>query len=235
MKKTLFILMAMFALCTTQSHAQNILDLLKGLSSKQTESQPDSTKSTNNTLSELGDFVAGLLGQGKINGYNLIGTWSYTEPAVVFESENMLTNVGGVAAGKAAQKKLQTYLDKIGFTAGKVKITFKEDSTGTVTYGTKDIPFKWSIQDSDLTINLAGNSLSKYTSSLNLSKFTSFKMNCKLGIGSMQLSFKADKLLDFISKILSIAGNSSNNSTINTIVSLANNVDGMYLGLTLEK
>jgi hypothetical protein len=183
----------------------------------------------------LGDFVAGLLGQGKINGYNLIGTWSYTEPAVVFESENMLTNVGGVAAGKAAQKKLQTYLDKIGFTAGKVKITFKEDSTGTVTYGTKNIPFKWSIQDSDLTINLAGNSLSKYTSSLNLSKFTSFKMNCKLGIGSMQLSFKADKLLDFISKILSIAGNSANNSTINTIVSLANNVDGMYLGLTLER
>lgn len=235
MKKTLIILMAMFALCTTQSHAQNIFDLLKGLSSKQTESQPDSTKNTNNTLSELGDFVAGLLGQGKINGYNLIGTWSYTEPAVVFESENMLTNVGGVAAGKAAQKKLQTYLDKIGFTAGKVKITFKEDSTGTVTYGTKDIPFKWSIQDSDLTINLAGNGLSKYTSSLNLSKFTSFKMNCKLGIGSMQLSFKADKLLDFISKILSIAGNSSNNSTINTIVSLANNVDGMYLGLTLEK
>lgn len=60
-------------------------------------------------------------------------------------------------------------------------------------------------------------------------------MNCKLGIGSMQLSFKADKLLDFISKILSIAGNSANNSTINTIVSLANNVDGMYLGLTLER
>jgi hypothetical protein len=51
----------------------------------------------------------------------------------------------------------------------------------------------------------------------------------------MQLSFKADKLLDFISKILSIAGNSANNSTINTIVSLANNVDGMYLGLTLER
>ena len=60
-------------------------------------------------------------------------------------------------------------------------------------------------------------------------------MNCKVGIGSLQLSFKADKLLQFISKVVSVAGSATNNSTISTIAGLANKVDGMYLGLTLEK
>ena len=147
----------------------------------------------------------------------------------------MLTNVGGMAAGKAAEDKLQTYLDKISFTAGKVKMTFNEDGTGKVTYGSKNISFQWSVTDSDLTINLASSTLSKFTSGSNLSKYTCFKMNCKVNLTNIQLSFKADKLLDFISKVVSAAGTAANNSTISTIAGLANKVDGMYLGLTLEK
>jgi hypothetical protein len=60
-------------------------------------------------------------------------------------------------------------------------------------------------------------------------------MNCKVNLTNIQLSFKADKLLDFISKVVSAAGSAANNSTITTIAGLANKVDGMYLGLTLEK
>ena len=241
MKKTLLILTAMLTMGVAQSSAQNVLDLLKGLGSSTKTEQADSTKSTSSSsstssvLGGLGNFVAGLLGTDKVNQNSLIGTWNYTRPAVVFESENMLTNVGGMAAGKAAEDKLQTYLDKIGFTAGKVKMTFNEDGTGKVTYGSKNISFQWSVTDSDLTINLASSTLSKFTSGSNLSKYTSFKMNCKVNLTNIQLSFKADKLLDFISKIVSAAGTATNNSTISTIAGLANKVDGMYLGLTLEK
>lgn len=241
MKKTLLILTAMLTMGVAQSSAQNVLDLLKGLGSSTKTEQADSTKSTSSSsstssvLGGLGNFVAGLLGTDKVNQKSLIGTWNYTRPAVVFESENMLTNVGGMAAGKAAEDKLQTYLDKIGFTAGKVKMTFNEDGTGKVTYGSKNISFQWSVTDSDLTINLASSTLSKFTSGSNLNKYTSFKMNCKVNLTNIQLSFKADKLLDFISKVVSAAGTAANNSTISTIAGLANKVDGMYLGLTLEK
>lgn len=235
MKKSLLILVALFALGGVQSHAQSILDILKGVSKAETQTQTDSTKSSNSTLAGIGDFVAGLLGKGKVNEYSLVGTWSYKQPAVVLESENMLTNVGGMAAGKAAEQKLQEYLDKIGFTTGKVKFTFQENGKGTVTYGSKNLSFQWSVAESDLTINLAGSSLSKFTSSKNLSKYTSFKMNCNLGLNTLQLSFKADKLLQFISKIVSSTGKSSDNSTVSGIASLLNNVDGMYLGLTLER
>ena len=239
MKKTILILTAMLAIGTAQSNAQNILDVLKGLGSSSKTEQTDSTKSTStstsNVLGGLGNLVAGLLGTDKVNQKSIVGTWNYAKPAVVFESEDLLTNVGGMAAGKAVEEKLQTYLDKIGFTAGKVKMTFNEDGTGKITYGSKNISFQWSVADSDLTINLASGTLSMFTSSSNLSKYTSFKMNCKVNLTNIQLSFKADKLLQFISKVVSAAGSATNNSTISTITGLANKVDGMYLGLTLEK
>lgn len=239
MKKTILILTAMLAIGTAQSNAQNILDVLKGLGSSSNTEQTDSTKSTStstsNVLGGLGNLVAGLLGTDKVNQKSIVGTWNYAKPAVVFESEDLLTNVGGMAAGKAVEEKLQTYLDKIGFTAGKVKMTFNEDGTGKITYGSKNISFQWSVADSDLTINLASGTLSMFTSSNNLSKYTSFKMNCKVNLTNIQLSFKADKLLQFISKVVSAAGSATNNSTISTITGLANKVDGMYLGLTLEK
>ena len=239
MKKTILILTAMLAIGTVQSNAQNILDVLKSLGSSSNTEQTDSTKSTStstsNVLGGLGNLVAGLLGTDKVNQKSIVGTWNYAKPAVVFESEDLLTNVGGMAAGKAVEEKLQTYLDKIGFTAGKVKMTFNEDGTGKITYGSKNISFQWSVADSDLTINLASGTLSMFTSSSNLSKYTSFKMNCKVNLTNIQLSFKADKLLQFISKVVSAAGSATNNSTISTITGLANKVDGMYLGLTLEK
>ena len=239
MKKTILILTAMLAIGTAQSNAQNIFDVLKSLGSSSNTEQTDSTKSTStstsNVLGGLGNLVAGLLGTDKVNQKSIVGTWNYAKPAVVFESEDLLTNVGGMAAGKAVEEKLQTYLNKIGFTAGKVKMTFNEDGTGKITYGSKNIPFQWSVADSDLTINLASGTLSMFTSSNNLSKYTSFKMNCKVNLTNIQLSFKADKLLQFISKVVSAAGSATNNSTISTITGLANKVDGMYLGLTLEK
>ena len=127
-----------------------ILSLFKKTTNTEQASQKATDQKTQSGLSSLsgiGDFVAGLLGKDKVSKTSLVGTWSYKQPAVIFESENMLTNVGGMAAGKAAEEKLQGYLDKIGFTSGKVKMDFKEDGTGIVTYGSKNIPFQWSVAE----------------------------------------------------------------------------------------
>ena len=239
MKKTLLTLTAMLTMSVAQSNAQSVLDVLKGLGSasksEQTDTEKSSASSASSLLSGLGDVVAGLLGTDKVSENSLIGTWNYKQPAIVFESENILTNVGAMAASKAAEQKLQTYLDKIGFTEGKVQITFNQDGTGKVTYAKKDIPFQWSVAGSDLTIQLGSSTISALASSSKLGKYTSFKMNCKVNLNGIQLSFKADKLLSFVSKVVSAAGKATNNSTISSITSLANKVDGMYLGLTLEK
>lgn len=238
MKKTLFILTAMLTMGIGQSNAQGILDLLKNRTSTENSTTQSSAgqqgQNIQSSLSGIGDFIAGLLGKDEVSKNTLVGTWTYKQPAVIFESENMLTNVGSMAAGKAIEEKLQGYLDKIGFTAGKAKFTFNDGGSGTITYGQKNIPFQWSVEGCDLTINMGSGTLNKLTSSSSLGKYTSFKMNCKVNLTNIQISFNADKLLEFISKIVSVIG-TSDNSAISTIAGLAKNVNGMYLGLTLEK
>lgn len=237
MKKTFIAILAAFALGTTETQAQSILDLFRNQSSKEQSenTQNSSNTSTSNLLGGLGDLVSGLLGKGTVNSNSLVGTWNYSQPAIVFESEDFLTNAGAIAAGKSAEKSLQTYLDKIGFTANKLKLTFNEDGTGNATYGTKNYAFKWSVAESDLTISMDFGALSKLTSLGNADKYTSFKMNCKVNFSNIQISFKADKLLEFITQIVSGAGSISNNATFASIAAIVNKVDGMYLGLTLKK
>ncbi len=246
MKKPLIILASMLCISINGVQAQNPLDILKKLQQSKTEQQEgtgstDQTDSKKNALSGLGDFLTGILGIDNVNSQSLIGTWTYKQPAIVFESDDLLTNVGAMAAGKAAEKKLQEYLNKIGFTAGKVKMTFQEDGNGTLTFSKKNIPFQWSVNDKDMTIQLGSGTVSKVASSLfgsksgKTSNYTSFTVNCKQSINTLQLSFKADKLMQFINNILSSTGKSTNNSAISTISSLTKKVDGMYIGLTLEK
>ena len=96
MKKTLFIIATMLTMGVTQSNAQSFLDILKGLGSskksEQTETEKSSSSSASNLLSGLGNIVSGLLGTDKVSENSLVGTWSYKQPAIVFESENVCTN-----------------------------------------------------------------------------------------------------------------------------------------------
>lgn len=249
MKKTLIILSALLCMSIQGTQAQGLFDVLKKVSQSATEqagtadstSQGSTGSKAAGVLGGPGDFLAGVLGTDKVNANKVVGTWTYKQPAIVFGSDNVLANVGAMAAGKAAEAKLQKALDKIGFTAGKVKIDFKEDGTGTVTYAKKDVPFQWSVEGSDMTLQLGSGTLSqlassfKKTSSSKASKYSSFKVNCKMGLNTMQLSFKADKMMEFVNKVISATGKATNSSTISSIAGLANKVDDMYLGLTLEK
>lgn len=238
MKKTIIALMAIFALSAANCQAQGLFDALKKLSGNNNTEQSDSKSSSNtasNLLGGLGDIVSGLLGMDKVSENSIVGTWSYNVPAVVFESENILTNVGGSAASKAIEQKLQNYLNKVGFTSGKVKITFNEDKSGSILFANKNIPFQWSVADTDLTINLASTAFSQLTSSTKLGKFTTFKVNCKMTSDGMQLAFKADKLAQFLSKVLSAVGSATNNTTLTTLTAATKSINGMYLGLTFVK
>lgn len=229
MKKNIIIILALLSLGAVEANAQSLLDAVK----KVTSSSSSSSSSTSKALGGIGELVSGLLGQKKVTAKNLAGTWTYKQPAVVFESEDILTSVAAKATKTTLEKKLQTYLDKIGFTADKIKMTFNEDSTGTITYNSKNIPMRWSVSETELTINLGSGKVSKLMRTSD--KQSGFTMNCKITSGTLQLSFKADKLAQFLTKVVSFAGKSSGNSSLASVTSLVNKVDGMYLGLILEK
>lgn len=221
MKKIFCILL--LAMATSSMSAQGLLDALK-----KAASGAASNAVTNATgSSTLGNIVANLLGTATVTENSIKGTWSYSTPAVVFESSNVLANMGGTAASTKIETSLQTQLKKIGFTEGKIQLTFADDNKGTITVAGKSIPFTYSLEGSDLTVTLGSTMFNK------LSK--SFTMNAKITGDELQIAMKADKLANFITSMLTKVGSASNSSALSTVTSLVNKIDGMYLGLKYKK
>ena len=150
---------------------------------------------------------------------DMTGTWSYTGSAIEFESDNLLQKAGGSLASSAVEKKLDEQLAKIGIKPGQLTFTFDADSTFTATVGSKPLNGTYSYDASTQKVNL------KFVKLIGLNA----KVNCTSS--SMDLLFNADKLL----QLLTYLSSKSNNSTLQTIGSLAESYDGMLVGLGLEK
>ena len=209
--------------------AQDILGTLKNAAATA------ASKSSNSTVAAIGN----LLGTSSVSSTDLVGTWNYSQPAVVFESKNVLTNVGTAAASSAIEKKLATYLTKAGFTKGKVQIILNEDKkNGYVVYNKKKIPVNWSVSGSDLTLKIGKSAINETLGSSSklgaLTKYNSFKMNVKKSGSELQVAMKADKLMSMLQSILSAAG-STGSSSLSSIAGLTKSIDGMYLGLKFTK
>lgn len=66
---------------------------------------------TNNSGSSIGSNALGglldlVVGSVKLSQADIIGTWSYVEPACAFTSENLLAKAGGSVAAKTVNEKL---------------------------------------------------------------------------------------------------------------------------------
>lgn len=152
------------------------------------------------------------------NSNNIIGTWSYSEPAIVFTSSNVLTKVAAkVAAGKV-EKKLQSYLDQYGLKKGAVTLTFKEDGTLTGTRNGKSLKGKWAVKDSKLQLTVAGIK-------------TPLQLATQIDGKNLQFVTDATKLLNLFKTL----GAKSTNKNIQTVTSLMKSVNGMQAGITLHK
>ena len=218
MKK--LIIMAIVAFTANTAHAQ-LGDLLKNVATSAASSA--ATAATGS--STVGDIVANLLGTATVNENTLVGTWTYSQPAVVFESENVLKNIGTTALNSKVESTLQTQLVKLGFTPGKISITFNSDKTGSLTYNAntnKSVPFTWSVSGHDLTLRLGGQLISQ------LSK--EFVLNVKITGNTLQVAADATKLIELIQQIV---GNT--NSTLSIVSTMLKSVDGLYLGLKYTK
>ena len=175
----------------------------------------------NSTVGDVAaDLLGNLLGTTAVSDKSLVGTWTYTEPCVAFESENILTSVGTSVVSSKVEKSMQNGLTKVGFTSGKVVMTLKEDKTGTVTYNGKSAQINWAVDGANLKLSFP---LIEQ----------SVAMNAKITGGELQLAMKADKLLTLLNAITSKA--STVDSTLGTLNTLTKNVKGMYMGLKFTK
>ena len=148
---------------------------------------------------------------------NIIGTWSYTEPAIVFTSDNFLTQAAAKLAANKLESKLQSYLTKYGIKPGTFTMTFKEDGTYTRTLNGRTSRGTWTIQDSKLMLTIAG--------------IKTVAITTQIDGKDMQFVTDATKLLNFFKTM----GAKSTNANLQTITSLMKSVKGMQAGITLHK
>ena len=160
-----------------------------------------------------------LTGKNNVTAENLTGTWSYQQPAIIFESSNLLKQAGGKIASAALEKKLATQFTKMGITPGKFMVTFGNDGTfSTVKDGTVTSSGTYTISGSKITF-------SYLQGTANVSGYA------QLSDGAISLTFDSSKILGLVSTIAA----KSSNSTLGTISSLAGSFDGMKTGLAFGK
>ena len=168
-----------------------------------------------------GDVVSGLTSifskdkQATTN--NIIGTWSYSEPAIVFTSDNLLTKVAAKVAANKLEDKLQSYLTQYGVKPGALVLTFNEDGTCTETLNGKTMKGKWEVKDSKLILTLHG--------------IKALQITTQIEGKNMMFVTDATKLLNLFKAV----GAKSTNKNIKTLTTLMKSVDGMQAGVTLKK
>ena len=148
---------------------------------------------------------------------NIIGTWSYSEPAIMFTSDNLLTKLAAKVAANKLEDKLQSYLTQYGIKPGALVLTFKEDGTCTEPLNGKTMKGKWQVKDSKLILTLGG--------------IKALQITTQIDGKNMMFVTDATKLL----KLFKSVGAKSNNKNIQTVTSLMKGVDGMQAGVTLKK
>ena len=198
LKVAVLSVMMMFS---AQAGAQTLGDVLGALSNDNVASSLTSVFSSNK----------------QATAEKLIGTWSYTEPAIVFTSNNLLAKAASKIAANKVESKIQEQLSKYGIAPGTFSMTFNEDGTFTETLKGKTTQGTWTIQDSKLVLSIVG--------------VKALSITTQIDGKDLQFVTDATKLLNLFKTL----GAKSSNSSIRTAASLMKSVNGMQAGITLRK
>jgi Zn/Cd-binding protein ZinT len=144
------------------------------------------------------------------------GTWTYSAPKVVFESQNVLAQLGSSVASSKIESTLKSQLTKMGFKAGKTTITLNEDKTCVFSLNGKTANGTYTYDPNTSLLTITG--------ALGV---TSTTCHCTLNGSELYMLFDADKLLN-------VATSLGSKST-STLGSLLQSYTGLKLGWAMTK
>ena len=175
----------------------------------------------------LKDILGGLVNAVKgstTSEQSIVGEWGYTQPALALKSDNVLAQAGSSLMSGTIEKKLATYYEKVGLKAGSAAITLTEDKQFTLTMGKRTLQGTYEFDSSTKALTL------NFTTKTSV-KIGKIKGEAQLLGGDLKLLFAADKMLKIIKGLSAV----SNNSSIAAISQVADQYDGMSLGMTFAK
>lgn len=193
--RRLFILL--FALSITTIAEAQVLDVLKKIAT------------------EAVDNATG----GKLTQMAILGSWSYSAPAVRLDSSNTLSNIGGSAISTTLGKKLESAFTKVGITKGFCSITFNEDGSFSMPVKGKSVTgtYTYNCQDHSITMVVGKNG------KINLKGYAYISGT------ELQLVFPINKLTDFLVNI------GSSIRSLSTITNMVKQYEDIYLGFGFAK
>ena len=142
------LVMLMLAMASSLQADAQLKNLLKNAASEALGNMSHE----NGTAEALGKLTSKLLGTDTLDAKHLVGTWTYSEPCIAFESESLLANVGNTLVGEKVEATLAKQLKHLGFNEGKLALKLNADSTGTVTLNEKKVEVHWSVSESNLIL-----------------------------------------------------------------------------------
>lgn len=193
--KKIVCIMALLCAFTVQANAQKWKDVLSGV-------------------------VQTVVGDKATTETSLIGTWSYVGPDCQLKGDDILKNIGGVAAGEEVEKKMEALYVKTGLNT--IQYTFNEDNTCSYTIKGKKIEGTYQFDPEAKTVTIT------------TGRFGVKTVANVVTLGSnMSFVFDANKIFSVVKTITGVA------STVNTSASAINQLieqfDGMMIGFELKK
>ena len=193
--KKIVCIMALLCAFTVQANAQKWKDVLSGV-------------------------VQTVVGDKATTETSLIGTWSYVGPDCQLKGDDILKNIGGVAAGEEVEKKMEALYVKTGVNT--IQYTFNEDNTCSYTIKGKKIEGTYQFDPEAKTVTIT------------TGRFGVKTVANVVTLGSnMSFVFDANKIFSVVKTITGVA------STVNTSASAINQLieqfDGMMIGFELKK
>jgi hypothetical protein len=177
---------------------------------------------TNNSGSSIGSNALGglldlVVGSVKLSQADIIGTWSYVEPACAFTSENLLAKAGGSVAAKTVNEKLLPVYKSLHISSGNTQLTFNENGQFTGKIGGFPMSGTYTFD--------AANGLVKMKS------LTTFTAHLTRSTHGMNFTFESKKILTLLQTVSALSGNTS----LSTIGDISKQFSGVRLGFAMKK
>ena len=229
MKKILATLSALVLLASVANAQSGLGGLLGsifgGNKTENTETTTSGTDIAGTAESVLGALLGNVISQ--VVPVSLPGTWTYNGVASAIETENALTTLAASTYKEKLETKLDGYLQRIGIVPGVATITFNTDNTFTIASSTKTIAsgtYTYDTQTKAIVMKLG-----------KVYSYMTMEGTVTATTGGAQVLFDANKFLAFAKKAIKVVGAGKDNSTLNTIANLAEQVTGLKLGFDMKK
>lgn len=181
-----------------------------------------SSASSSNSGSSLGSNALGglldlVVGSVKFSESDLVGKWSYVEPACAFTSENLLAKAGGSVAAKTVNSKLLPVYNSLKISSSNTQLTFE--------------------QGGKFSGKIAGFPMSgTYTFDaskgvVTMKSLTTINAHVTRATNGMNFTFESKKILSLLQTVSAISGS----STLSTIGDISKQFDGVRVGFAMKK